>query len=55
MSVEEILGQKLFFLPGHDRIAESKIIKAEYGIAQFLIRHGYGPGGKKLLGTIDTR
>ena len=36
------------FLPGHDRRAESKVIKVEYGgSVQFLVAHGYGPGGKK--------
>jgi hypothetical protein len=33
-----------FFVPSHDRRAESKVIKAEYGtIAEFLLAHGYGP------------
>ena len=33
-----------FFVPSHDRRAESKVIKAEYGtIADFLVAHGYGP------------
>ncbi len=35
------------FLPGHDRRAESAVIKVEYGsIKRFLEHHGYGPGGK---------
>jgi hypothetical protein len=35
------------FLAGHDRIAESRVIRAEYGsVADFLAAHGYGPGGK---------
>lgn len=35
-----------FFLPGHDKIAESRVIVAEYGsVADFLAAHGYGPGG----------
>ncbi len=35
------------FLPGHDRKAESAVIKVEYGsIKRFLEAHGYGPGGK---------
>lgn len=35
------------FLPGHDRAAESKVIKAEYGgSVEFLVAHRYGPEGK---------
>ena len=36
-----------FFLPGHDKTAESAVISVEYGgVPEFLNRHGYGPGGK---------
>lgn len=36
-----------FFLTGHDKTAESAVIGAEYGsVAQFILEHGYGPGGK---------
>lgn len=36
-----------FFLSGHDKIAEAAVICSEYGsVAAFLVRHGYGPGGK---------
>jgi hypothetical protein len=36
-----------FFIPGHDRVAESRVIKREYGgIVQFLEAKGYGPGKK---------
>ncbi len=36
-----------FFLPGHDKTAESAVISVEYGgVPEFLVRHGYGPGGK---------
>lgn len=36
-----------FFRPGHDKIAESAVILVEYaGVAEFLAKHGYGPGGK---------
>lgn len=36
-----------FFLPGHDRAAESRVIKREYGgIVEFLLASGYGPGKK---------
>jgi hypothetical protein len=38
---------RAFFVATHDRIAESAVIKAEYGsIPDFLAAHGYGPGGK---------
>ena len=40
-------GRDSFFQPGHDRIAEAGLVKAEYGsVALFLDAHGYGPGGK---------
>lgn len=33
-----------FFVPTHDRTAESRVIKEEYGsIADFVLAHGYGP------------
>ena len=36
-----------FFLPGHDKIAESAVISVEYdGVPEFLMHLGYGPGGK---------
>jgi hypothetical protein len=36
---------RAFFVPSHDRRAESKVIKAEYGsIADLPLAHGYGPG-----------
>ena len=36
-----------FFLQGHDRIAESAVIKMVYGdVPGFLVQHGYGPEGK---------
>ena len=36
-----------FFLQGHDRIAESAVIKMVYGdVPGFLVQHGYGPNGK---------
>jgi hypothetical protein len=34
-----------FFKPGHDRRAETIVMKLEYGsVAQFLDAHGFGPG-----------
>lgn len=36
-----------FFLPGHDRVAESAVINITYGsVADFLLKHGFGPGDK---------
>jgi hypothetical protein len=36
-----------FFASGHDKIAESAVVKVEYGsVPRLLERHGYGPGGK---------
>ena len=46
---------KSFFRPGHDRAAESAVIKAEYGgIPHFLIANGYGPGQKRACEAIPT-
>ncbi len=40
-------GRGSFFLPGHDKVAESAVILVEYsGVPEFLAKHGYGPGGK---------
>ncbi len=42
-----------FFVPGHDKVAESKVIRAEYGtVADFLAAHGFGPGGKNPLEAV---
>ena len=39
-----------FFLPGHDKTAESAVISVEYGgVPGFLVHHGYGPGGKNAI------
>lgn len=36
-----------FFLPGHDKVAESAVILTEYrGVPEFLVAHGFGPGGR---------
>ena len=36
-----------FFVQGHDKAAETAVILAEYGgVPGFLVRHGYGPGGR---------
>ena len=40
-------GRRSFFLPGHDKTAESGVIKAEFGgVVEFLDHFGYGPGRK---------
>jgi hypothetical protein len=37
-------SRQAYFVATHDRRAESKVIKAEYGsIAAFVVAHGYGP------------
>ncbi len=34
-----------FFLPDHDKVAESAVLLIEYGdVPEFLARHGYAPG-----------
>ena len=41
-----------FFLPGHDKYAESAVIKMKYGgIPNFLVAHGFGPEGQNLRDT----
>lgn len=36
-----------FFVSGHDKRAESAIVKVEYGnVPKLLLAHGYGPDGK---------
>ena len=38
---------RAFFSPGHDKTAESAVVKCEYGtVPDLLVAHGYGPGGK---------
>ena len=45
-------GLGSFFIQGHDKFAESAILTMKYGkrapVAQFVLEHGYGPGGKNL-------
>ncbi len=44
---EKETGIGSFFLPGHDKVAESAVILVEFGgVPQFLHVKGYGPGGK---------
>jgi hypothetical protein len=43
-----------FFLTGHDKRAESAVLKVVYGnVPNFLIEHGYGPGGKNASEELD--
>ncbi len=36
-----------YFLPGHDKRAEAKVIREKYGgVIEFLVAHGYGPKAK---------
>ena len=43
-----------FFLPGHDRTAESAVISVGYGgVLMFLVRHGSGSGGKNPICEVD--
>ena len=45
-----------FFLPGHDKTAESAVISVEYsGVPRFLVEHGYGPGGKNAVQEMGKR
>jgi len=44
-----------FFLSGHDRAAESAVIKVEYGgVVEFLVAHGYVPGGKNPMEALKA-
>ena len=36
-----------FWVPGHDKRAEAAVINLKYGsVAEFLVEHGFGPGGR---------
>jgi hypothetical protein len=36
-----------YFMPGHDKKAEAKVVKEVYGgVIEFLAAHGYGPEGR---------
>lgn len=42
------VGEKAFFVPSHDRRAESRVIRERYGnIAGFVVAHGFGPDHPK--------
>lgn len=43
-----------FFASGHDKVAESAVIVTHYGsVPEFLVAHGFGPGGKKARAELD--
>lgn len=43
-----------FFVTGHDKRAEAAVVKVEYeSVPMFLVRHGYGPGGKNAAHELD--
>ncbi len=48
-----------FWLPGHDKKAESAVITLKYGatknaVAEFLVDNGFGPGARNALVEIDA-
>lgn len=48
----EVLPVGSYFSPGHDKRAESMIVKMEYGsIVGLLVAKGFGPGGKNVTET----
>ena len=50
--VETAIGS--FFLPGHDKAAESAVISVESGgVPRFLIQYGDGPEGKSPRREVD--
>lgn len=43
-----------FFALGHDKRAESAVVKVVYGsVPDLLVAHGYGPGGKNASRDLD--
>jgi hypothetical protein len=49
-------GRGSRFRPGHDRFAESAVIRLVYGsVPQFIAQHGYGPGGRNLRQELERR
>src|SRR5262245_20166524 len=43
----ETTERTVFFVPGHDKRAEARVVKEVYGsVPDFLAAHGYGPDGR---------
>lgn len=52
----EDVGNRSFFRSGHDRKAESRLIKMKYGsVAHFLEAHGFGPGMRNVTHEWEGR
>ncbi len=50
----EAAARGAFFRSGHDKKAESAVILVEYGgVPEFLKMHGYGPGEKNPVATLE--
>ena len=44
-----------FWSPGHDKRAESAVINIEYeSVAEFLLKHGFGPDGRNAHVEIEA-
>lgn len=43
-----------FFASGHDKVAESAVVLLKYGgVAEFLVRHGFGPNALNARKELD--
>ena len=43
-----------FFVPGHDKVAESAVINLKYGsVAEFMVAHDFGPSGRNPRSEMD--
>jgi len=52
---ESEAGIGSFFLPGHDRFAESAVIRLKHrDVAHFLVAEGFGPGGRNARKEFDS-
>lgn len=48
------IPQGNFFHPGHDKTAESAVVRVRYGsVVEFLVDHHYGPGGRNPKRELD--
>lgn len=44
-----------FFAQGHDKVAESAVILTTWGgVPEFMVAHGFGPGGRNAKTTLDA-